>query len=161
MIALGKLRGVLVASLLAVLCPHVFGLDPSLSISQYAHTAWTSRDGFSVGNIFSMAQTFDGYFWLGGEFGLFRFDGVSAVSWQPPAGQALPEKFAFQLAAARDDTLWIGTFSGLASWDGAKLTRHPEFAEICAIALRRPRGNGLGGHSRRGRFLRPSLRDAE
>jgi PAS domain S-box-containing protein len=76
-----------------------------------------------------MAQTPDGYFWLGGEFGLFRFDGVRAMPWQPPAGQELPEKFAFQLVGARDGTLWIGTFSGLVSWDGVKLTRHPEFAE--------------------------------
>jgi len=75
-----------------------------------------------------MAQTPDGYFWLGGEFGIFRFDGVRAVPWQPPAGKELPEKFAFHLVAAPDGTLWIGTFSGLASWDGVKLTRHPEFA---------------------------------
>ena len=120
--------GILMAALL-VCCGCALALDPSLDISQYAHTAWTFRDGFSTGNIFSMAQTPDGYLWLGGEFGLFRFDGVRAVSWQPPAGQALPEKFAFQMVGARDGTLWIGTFSGLASWDGVKLTRHPEFAE--------------------------------
>jgi PAS domain S-box-containing protein len=103
-------------------------LNPSLDVSQYAHNAWTSRDGFTAGNIFAMAQTPDGYFWLGGEFGLFRFDGVRAVPWQPPAGQEMPEKFAFQMVGARDGTLWIGTFSGLASWDGVKLTRHAEFA---------------------------------
>ena len=67
-----------------------FALDPSLDISQYAHTAWTVRDGFSVGTIFAMAQTPDGYLWLGSEFGLFRFDGIHAVPWQPPAGQHLP-----------------------------------------------------------------------
>ena len=68
-------------------------------------------------------------FLAGGEFGLFRFDGVRAVPWQPPAGQELPEKFAFLLASTPDGTLWIGTFSGLASWDGIKLTRRPEFAD--------------------------------
>ena len=26
-------------------------LDPSLEVSQYAHTAWTVRNGFSLGNI--------------------------------------------------------------------------------------------------------------
>jgi len=114
-------------AILLATCSCAFGLDPSLNISQYAHTAWTFRDGFSTGNIFSMAQTPDGYFWLGGEFGLFRFDGVSVVPWQPPPGHELPEKFAFHMVGARDGTLWIGTFSGLASWDGVKLTRHPEF----------------------------------
>ena len=66
-------------------------LDPSLDVSQYAHTAWTARDGFSVGAIFAMAQTPDGYLWLGSEFGLYRFDGVKPVLWQPPAGQQLPQ----------------------------------------------------------------------
>jgi len=122
-------------SLVAALCPCAFALNPSLDVGQYAHNTWTSRDGFSVGNIFCMAQTRDGYLWLGGEFGLFRFDGVRAVPWQPPAGQHLPEKFASPLLGARDGTLWIGTFSGLVSWDGVKLTLHPEFAGRLVQAL--------------------------
>ena len=65
----------------------VLALDPSLDVSQYGHTAWTARDGFSVGAVFAMAQTPDGYLWLGSEFGLFRFDGIHAVSWRPPPGQ--------------------------------------------------------------------------
>ena len=68
----------------------VLALDPSLDVSQYAHTAWTVRDGFSLGNIYAIAQTPDGYLWLGTEFGLFRFDGIHSVPWQPPAGQQLP-----------------------------------------------------------------------
>ena len=86
--------------------PHlVFALDPSLQVSQYGHTAWTARDGFSVGSIFAMAQTPDGYLWLGSEFGLFRFDGLHAVPWQPPAGQQLPQK-PYALLASRDGTFW-------------------------------------------------------
>jgi ligand-binding sensor domain-containing protein len=49
----------------------VLALDPSLDVSQYAHTSWTVRDGFSLGNVYAMAQTPDGYLWLGSEFGLF------------------------------------------------------------------------------------------
>ena len=100
-------------------------LNPSLEVSQYAHTAWTVRDGFSLGTIFAMAQTPDGYLWLGGEFGLFRFDGVRFIPWQPPAGQHLPDK-PYSLLVTRDGTLWIGTFAGLVSWNGGKLTRYPE-----------------------------------
>jgi ligand-binding sensor domain-containing protein len=100
-------------------------LNPSLAVSQYAHTAWTVRDGFSPGAIFAMAQTPDGYLWLGGEFGLFRFDGVHFIPWQPPAGQQLPDK-PYSLLVTRDGTLWIGTFAGLVSWNGVKLIRYPE-----------------------------------
>jgi len=106
----------------------LLALDPSLDVSQYAHTAWTARDGFSVGATFAMAQTPDGYLWLGSEFGLYRFDGVKPVVWQPPAGQQLPNK-PYALLAARDGTLWIGTFEGLVSWNGAKLAYYPEIGK--------------------------------
>src|SRR3954449_5274966 len=56
-------------------CLRHFALNPSLDISQYAHTARTVRDGFALGNIYAIAQTPDGYIWLGSEFGMFRFDG--------------------------------------------------------------------------------------
>ena len=108
-------------------CIRLFALDPSLDISQYSHTAWTFRDGFPVGNIFAIAQTSDGYFWLGGEFGLFQFDGVRARRWEPPSGQPLPDRFIFRLLGTHNGALWIGTFSGLVTWDGTNLIRHPEF----------------------------------
>ena len=101
-------------------------LDPSLDISQYGHTAWTARDGLSLGTIFAMAQTPDGYLWLGTEFGLFRFDGVRSIPWQQLSGQHLADSNITALLAARDGTLWIGTFVGLVSWNGAKLTRYRE-----------------------------------
>jgi ligand-binding sensor domain-containing protein len=101
--------------------PSVFALDPTLDVSQYAHTAWKIREGFSKGSITSIAQTPDGYLWLGTEFGLLRFDGVRSVSWQPPAGQHLPTSYIRSLVASRDGTLWIGTAEGLASWKYGKL----------------------------------------
>src|SRR5208337_3228473 len=103
-----------------------FALDPSLDISQYAHTAWTAREGFSMGNIYAIAQTPDGYLWFGTEFGLFRFDGVHSIRWEPPAGESLPDNNINSLLVTRDGTLWIGTFSGLVTWSGGKLTRRPE-----------------------------------
>jgi signal transduction histidine kinase/ligand-binding sensor domain-containing protein len=114
--------------------PPAFALNPSLDISQYSHTAWTARDGFSVGTIFAMAQTPDGYLWLGSEFGLFRFDGVHDVPWQPPAGQHLPDA-PYSLLVTRDGTLWIGTFAGLVSWSDGKLTQYPEIGRQFVTSL--------------------------
>jgi signal transduction histidine kinase/ligand-binding sensor domain-containing protein len=102
-----------------------FALNPSLDISQYAHTAWTIRNGFSLGNIYAMAQTPDGYLWLGGEFNLFRFDGVRSIPWQPPAGKHLPADIN-SLLVTRDGTIWIGTFAGLLTWSGGSLTGRAE-----------------------------------
>ena len=126
-----------VAILLGVLaagCGCAFALNPALDISQYAHNAWTVRDGFSVGTIFAMAQTPDGYLWLGAEFGLFRFDGIHSVPWQPPAGEHLPSA-PYSLLVTRDGTLWIGTFAGLVSWNGGKLTRYPELGRQFVTSL--------------------------
>jgi ligand-binding sensor domain-containing protein len=65
-------------------------LNPTLDVSQYAHTAWKVSDGFAKGIIFAIAQTPDGYLWLGTGAGLLRFDGVRTVEWQPPGGERLP-----------------------------------------------------------------------
>ena len=112
----------------------VFALDPSLDVSQYAHTAWRIRDGFPRGRVGSIAQTPDGYLWLGTELGLFRFDGVRAVPWQPAEGQ-LPSNRISSLLVARDGTLWIGTFKGLASWKDGRLTTYAELRDRFIIAL--------------------------
>jgi len=109
-------------------CPRAFALDPALDVSQYAHTAWKIRDGFPKGQILAMAQTPDGYLWLGTEFGLVRFDGVKNVPWEPPADQHLPSSSIWSLLATRDGTVWIGTSKGLASWKDGKLTPYPELA---------------------------------
>src|SRR5262249_6261586 len=103
-----------------------FALNPSLDVSQYAHTSWKIRDGFPKGQVTSIAQTSDGYLWLGTEFGLIRFDGVRGVAWQPPSDSHLPSNYIFSLLAARDGALWIGTSKGLASWKDGKLTGYPE-----------------------------------
>src|SRR4029077_13296294 len=106
-------------------CTCAFALDRSLDISQYAHTAWRVRDGFARGFIYAIAQTPDGYLWLGTEFGLLRFDGVRAVAWTPPNGQ-LPSNNIPTLLVTHDGTLWIGTTKGLASWKEGKLTSYSE-----------------------------------
>src|SRR6476660_4594997 len=126
---------VMAACLLLVCRAEAFALNSSLDISQYAHTAWKTVEGFSKGLIRSIAQTHDGYLWLGTEFGLLRFDGVRTVPWQPPAGQHLPANFIRALLAAHDGTLWIGTLKGLASWKGGKLTEYRELAGWYVDAL--------------------------
>lgn len=127
--------GIVLACILLACCPSAFALNPSLDVSQYAHTSWKIRDGFTRGQISSIAQTPDGYLWLGTEFGLLRFDGVRNVPFQPPPDQQLPSNQIFSLLAARDGTLWIGTSKGLASWKDGKLTQYTELAGQYIFAL--------------------------
>jgi len=112
-----------------------FALNPALDVSQYAHTAWKIRDGFSKSAINSIAQTPDGYLWLATELGLLRFDGARNLAWQPPQDQRLPSNFISRLLTARDGTLWICTASGLARWKGGTVTRYPEFDGLQIVAL--------------------------
>src|SRR3984885_4021747 len=123
------LAGMLIAGTCA------FAVNATLDVSQYAHTAWKIRDGFAKGSILSIAQTPDGYLWLGTAFGLYRFDGVRSVLWQPPPDQQLPSTTISTLVAARDGALWIGTWSGLARWKNGKLTQYAELAGLHILAL--------------------------
>ena len=120
-------------------CSIASALNPSLDINQYAHTAWTVRDGFFKGSVTSIAQTPDGYLWLGTELGLLRFDGVRSVPWQPPADEHLPGSNIRRLLVGRDGRLWIGTNQGLASRKDGKLTRYAELAGQDIVALREDR----------------------
>ena len=125
-----------VPPLLLLLCGSwAFALNPRLDINQYAHHPWTIREGFFKGAISSIAQTPDGYLWLGTEFGLLRFDGVQSVTWQPPKGERLPSSIVRSLLAARDGRLWIGTAEGLASWRDGKLTHYPKLAGQTVVSL--------------------------
>src|SRR5215471_17743837 len=122
--------------------PSAFALDPALDVSQYAHTSWKIREGFTKSPIVSIAQTPDGYLWLGTDAGLFRFDGVKNVAW-PATDQPLPSSTIIKLLVARDGTLWIATDKGLASWDGTKLTQYPEFAGQWVFALLEDRAGAV------------------
>src|SRR6202171_893775 len=130
-------RAVIALGILLACCPCASALNPSLDINQYAHTAWAVREGFFKSTITSIAQTPDGYLWLGTEFGLLRFDGVRSVPWQPPAGEHLPGGSIRSLLAARDGRLWIGTTEGLASWKDGKLTHYPELRGPAGTVLPR------------------------
>ena len=97
-------------------------LNPSRQISQYAHTAWRVSDGFFNGTPQAIAQTADGYLWIGTEAGLLRFDGVRFVPWTAPNGEHLPSSRIHSLLGSHDGSLWIGTSRGLVKWNHFELT---------------------------------------
>ena len=84
------------------------------TLAQLAHRVWTARDG-APGGVWALAQTRDGFLWLGGATGLFRFDGVRFEQYVPPAGEVLPSTGITTLCAAPDGALWVGYRIGGAS----------------------------------------------
>jgi PAS domain S-box-containing protein len=103
-------------------------LDPDRRISQYAHSAWRVRDGAFAGSPTAIAQTTDGYIWIGTFAGLLRFDGVRFVPFVPPAGKHLPNPAVISILGATDGSLWIGTANGLAQLKNEELLTFPEIA---------------------------------
>src|SRR5215831_11897404 len=80
-------------------------LDPKKRISQFVHTSWTGDQAPSY--IQALAQTIDGYLWIGTATGLFRFDGVRFVRFAPLSGEQWPQARVVALLGARDGSLWI------------------------------------------------------
>jgi ligand-binding sensor domain-containing protein len=91
-----------------------FALDPQKSITQFVHTAWTEKEGAPL-EIRAIAQTNDGYLWLGTSTGLFSFDGIRFARFEPRAGEDLPVMLIRRLLATRNGGLWIVFVSGSVS----------------------------------------------
>jgi signal transduction histidine kinase/ligand-binding sensor domain-containing protein len=100
-------------------------LNPTRAISQYAHTTWRMQQGIFPGNPAVIAQTADGYLWVGTRAGLLHFDGVQFVAWTPADGSKLPSDEIGALLGARDGGLWIGTRQGLVEWKDGRLISFP------------------------------------
>src|SRR5262252_10097121 len=115
-------------ALILLMCAKAQPLDPSRKISQYGHNVWRIQDGYLPGIPVDIAQTKDGYLWIGTEGGLVRFDGVRFVPWNPPAGERLLDPRISSLLAARDGSLWIGTGYSISHWLGGKLTNYPQLS---------------------------------
>lgn len=80
------------------------------------------ENGLPQNTVQALAQTRDGYVWLGTEAGLVRFDGVAFQVFDRTSSPALPSGDIRCLLATRDGTLWVGTSAGLARWSAGAVT---------------------------------------
>jgi ligand-binding sensor domain-containing protein/signal transduction histidine kinase len=123
-----RCAGVVLAAVACALsfAPDARALDPTRLVSQYGHTTWTLQDAGLNGAPTSIAQTTDGYLWIGSRSGMVRFDGARFVPFTPPAGEKLRSTRILALQAARDGSLWIGSRSGLQQWKDGHLKDYPD-----------------------------------
>ena len=109
----------------------------SAKTSDYLVDVWTSETGLPDSSVAAIAQTPDGYLWIGTYGGLARFDGIRFVTFDPVNTPALAHAGVRKLSVDDQGTLWINTFDGSLTsfrqgifareWTGAEgLGRIPE-----------------------------------
>lgn len=86
------------------------------------HSSWSARDG-APESVLSITQTRDGWLWLGGSGGLYRFDGMQFEQFAP-VNAALPTQYVSVVNAAPDGGLWIGYRNGGISYLRQGLVRN-------------------------------------
>lgn len=106
--------------------PHAWALDPGVSLFDYHHDTWRHKDGAPV-SITTMAQTTDGWLWLGTEQGLYRFDGLHFERYRSPSGRALLSARISTLTATLGGDLVVGHLDG-----GINLIRRGEIMPLPA-----------------------------
>jgi PAS domain S-box-containing protein len=91
---------------------------------QVGHDSWTFQQG-APADVACLAQTNDGFLWLGGPNGLFRFDGTRFEPFNSPFGDRLLSTNLYSLFAPPSGGLWIGyTFGGFSFLDKGRVTNY-------------------------------------
>jgi ligand-binding sensor domain-containing protein/two-component sensor histidine kinase len=90
----------------------VRALEPRKALAEYSASVWTQQQGLPQDAVHAIAQTTDGYLWLGTDEGLARFDGYEFVSFNRQQGAPKSNSIS-ALAAGKDGSLWIGSRNGL------------------------------------------------
>lgn len=99
----------------------VWALDPTRTVFQYGCENWSRRNGLPVSGIKAIAQTNDGYLWLGTQQGIVRFDGRDFTPFPVPEDAIFVSQNISQLVAARDGGLWFGLREGtVGHFDGER-----------------------------------------
>lgn len=94
--------------------------DSEVTVSPFVCRAWRVEEGLPHNTVTAIAQTRDGYLWIGTANGLVRFDGVQFTRFGLRDG--LSSLFIKALLEDREGGLWIGTVNGLSRFQNGKLT---------------------------------------
>ena len=78
----------------------------------YLINVWTREEGLQNSSVTSIAQTPDGYLWVGTYNGLARFDGARFVTFEPENTPELLHARIRKLFLDAQGTLWINTYDG-------------------------------------------------
>ena len=87
-------------------------INPSDQAPIYVSRVWRTQDGLPENRVRAIAQTPDGYLWLGTSSGLARFDGVRFMVYARFNTPSMTDDNIRALAVAGDGSLWVATDGG-------------------------------------------------
>jgi PAS domain S-box-containing protein len=113
-------------------------LDPARALKDFSVSEWQVTDGLPYPSIAAIAQSRDGYLWLGTRVGLARFNGATFTTFTTANCPELTDSRVTTFCEAPDGTLWIGTASGIAwyrdgKWQRPVLGKQLDEAEVFSI----------------------------
>jgi ligand-binding sensor domain-containing protein/signal transduction histidine kinase len=130
-------------AVLVILCVFVAATaeEPTKAISQYIREEMGSARGLPGGPIYAIAQTDDGYLWIGTERGLVRFDGQNFRLFQASSSSGAPIGPVLGLTTDVEGNLWVRLEGAnlLRYRDGSFENMSPEFQgpEVAVTAMTR------------------------
>jgi PAS domain S-box-containing protein len=140
---LKQTRWILIGIVLAGLGTDARALDPNRLPSEYVREQWSTETRFPGGAVNGIAQTADGYLWIGTDRGLLRFDGFNFR----------PISLASTATAANVPILQLLTDAGGKLWvrpQGADLVRQKDgkfesvrYGPVAITALSRDNHDGI------------------
>src|SRR6185436_832232 len=106
--------GALIGACALVVCVALAEAEPppAPEPSARAFRSWTTESGLPQNSVHAIAQTPDGYLWIGTQEGLARFDGARFVVFDRHRMAGGTSNAIQALHVARDGSLWIGTTRG-------------------------------------------------
>jgi len=138
-------RSVTLAAM-ACLLSAAHALDPHRKISQYVREKWSAANGLPGGAVHAIAQSPDGYLWIGTDKGLVRFDGFSFLP-VPPKSLLPQNDPILGLITDAEGDLWVrmqtagilrynrGKFENLASGPNTTVTQVTAIARENAAGM--------------------------
>lgn len=129
-------------------------LDPERLPTQYITQNWQDRQGLPQNSALAIAQTSDGYLWIGTQEGLARFDGVRFVLFDRQNVPALQNNLILSLYEDSRRRLWIGSRVGLLLYERHQFRSFavPELSEAAVPAIVEDRAGTVWIASNRGLY---------
>ena len=119
----GSKPGCWVTVVVLTICPALHALDPKTSLKDYRVSEWQMTEGLPYPSVAALAQSADGYLWIGTRAGLGRFDGVSFTTYTSANLPQLTGSRITSFCEATDGTLWIGTNQGVLCYRNGSWSR--------------------------------------